>query len=1317
MVEEEKGSNNRIKRLSKIGLIILLSILLILSIIWYVLRSDHAFVIRKVQETALDYFDIHLKLEGYRLEWTPPYPLIRFELRGLSIAAKDHPQISMLRVNTATSEFNPWDLITGDFQAHPFQVDSTWIHLYTDSTKVSEQLAKGELTPEAGDGLDMDLSQLPDISINYLDFHREDDYRHKWQWAKFSHLHMQAKPDDSGNWWLGVKSDCHFEGLVFKEVDGGFLMDTPAELDLQIALAQGGQVLHWENSRLTVGSNKFALKGQYEWAAPNRIQLQIRTDGITLAEARPLLSKKIRRTLNDIQVDQPIRTEFYLDNQIVPGRKEAIRIEFFTNNAAVQYKAVEMSAASLNGTYSNDCDEDGIGNPQTSCITFHQLDGDFFGLLPAYLQGVIHNLEDPRVDASGRMDVKLPNLNPLLAEKGKATFSKGHAMVNFEYDGPLENVVNAPFDDRDNEVSGNALFDQVTLATADRSLSSPSLSGYLSFNESQTLLEDIDLEWMGAKIQLSGRMNNLPEFFFYENQTVFSDLRLHFDQLDLNQFKSKPGQKKSTKKRRPANGKRLEEITRQLANNVNGQLFLQIDKLIYDTLYLTDLTTRFRIFSLRQDEFADSAMVQMDSLRANFMGNTPVYAHLEVSRDLVPELTAKVYLPSAVPPARNFLPTGMKITKGRANLALTTHLPLQSILAPNERRSNIRYNGLLQLQDIEVAHTSFSDPIQQITGPIKFDGELLHFDKLQFQYNNAPFELSGQIHHFTAVGQEKATANLQLIGKQLDLRTSGNTATKRPSQLISPPKLFRSLKNIFRYGTGEIDLILNKVITDKQSIQPFRLKARLLPDEALSGQYQLRVDSFNLGFGKGNYFKGDAWIRDPENPGIQARIDAQLEFAQLGRLLPSKYIEMRSGDFKMDLRYQSPLYDTLNAINYLLNAEIDGQAELADGQMFYNYRDFSFENMSGRFRFDQQALYIQDLDLEVNGNRLMAHGQSKDFFSFFVLPDRRAHIDLEVRSPRFDFGSFTAPQGLQKDTLRILRKADKLLAPHISGVTFDDTTSTFQQTAGYIDQLLDRGSIEMSTDFKEVVYEDFNARQVDGHISLASDTVQLHNLHMQVADGSFSLAGLISNIVRHEPKMEVSIHMDKNNVREIFRQFDNFGQGDLGYKNVEGLISADLKFQAKANSNYSILPETMHGDLSLKLAGGELVDLKLFDKLSGFLFRNRGLDHIILDTLVLHSHIRGSDLYVDDFFLHSSPFDFGAEGRYSLGAENHTRVLFSVPVGNLFNRHISPEKMQEGDSRRKGLFNILIEARYKKGKMRFIWRPFVFSKKKYRLVE
>ncbi|MFK7806877.1 MAG: AsmA-like C-terminal region-containing protein, partial [Saprospiraceae bacterium] len=497
------------------------------------------------------------------------------------------------------------------------------------------------------------------------------------------------------------------------------------------------------------------------------------------------------------------------------------------------------------------------------------------------------------------------------------------------------------------------------------------------------------------------------------------------------------------------------------------------------------------------------------------------------------------------------------------------------------------------------------------------------------------------------------------------------------------------------YATGKIEVQLDSVLTLKHVIQPLIVDVELLDDDDFSNQYQLKVNRFNMGLGENNFVKGTAHIRNSDAPFLNADIEANMSLKKLGELLPSAYMELRDGDFNMDLTYAAPLRDTMNAENYFFNANIDGYAEMNQGYLFYNYRDFKIENINGKFRFDNRALYIDNIDLNLNDNQLIAKGESKDFFPFFLKPNRRANIVMNVNSPSFDFGNFTAPHGLGKDSID--------LQESIVRAEPDTTINVFVKTGSYIDLLLAKGSIDMTTTVNELRYNKFLAEDFFGNISIHPDSVQLKKVNMEIANGVCSMNGSITNIVLHEPKMQLSADMEGHDLKELFHQLGFYDQMPLSSENVEGLGFASLTINADVNSNYAILPETMQGDVVVKLSGGELMDVDAFDRVPRFLAKKRNLDHILMDTILVNGQIIGSNLYIDEFDVHSSAFGFSVTGVYNFANAAETKILYAVPFSNLYKRYFTLAQLNGDKVKRKGM-KLNLERHNKKGKKKTRWR-------------
>ena len=1317
------------KRLVKRTIFLLLGIILLLTIslvvAWHVLRSDHPYVIERIQETAFDKWNAKLQLESYELEFTKPFPLIKLQIKGFVFGDANQLDYPFLKINQAASQFNPWNLISGDFNAHPLELDSVWIHMHEDSLQNSNlDFNQNHNDKAKRNSIDLDIDELPFITVNYLDFNRQNKFRNQQQWFKLSQMSIIPRRQDSGEWSANVKCDSHFETLLFKPEDGSYLDNTHGKLNLNIDIANRGKSILFDNSSLIVDEEEYLLAGHFVFDEVNKLKLEINHEGVLLSNTLPLLSENIRYILRDIKIDQAIRSSFTLNKDLIQDRLGSVRVDFATSSTSIQYQGVDITDAILVGHYTNDIAGNGFGDPSTAEVFIDTLAGDLLQILPIKMNAIITDLKDnPKVAAQATIDINMPRLNPLLSANDKITFSDGIVHVDLDYQCNLQSVLSSPFSEQYIQMSGNADFTNVSLETNSSIAPSPSLTGSMSFDENETRFEELILDWMGSQVTLQGSLANLPEFLFYNDQALQSRINLHFDQLDLNRF-TDANKSKSSDQKKQLTVESVESITRQVASNINGEIDLRIDKLVYDSIYLTDLRTHLSMYTPRLAEYIDSSLINIQGLTANFMGHTPMEFNLRYTRDSTTNILLGLDMVNAARSANLFLPKTTKIANGDLTIHLDAKVSLRKLLQSKNLIKDVALDGTLLFDKLDLAMPRVELPIKEISGKLIFDKEHVDIEDTEFQYSGSPFRINGTIKDYAAAfsaneSYRKAKVDISLKGDFLNLRTAEPiSADIKRDEVATLAEIFRSLDTVFQYATGHVDLYLDSVITNDHVFQPFLLNANLISDSRNTNQHRLRVDSFNLGLGEKNYIKGNLTVDNPDDPVLEADILAHMDFKRVGDFLSSKYIEFEEGYFDLDLNYEASLYDTISAENYLLGAAIDGNVKVVDGKLFYNYRDFSFDDINGVLKFDERALYIPNLDLKVNDNIIFANGSCTEFFPFFIQPDQKVSILLDLKSPYFDFGNFTAPQGLGKDTLVDTQSNLEQDTLQLSKLGTDGSSqNTISQTHGFIDQLLDKGSMKMNTSIEKLVYRNFFAEDIEGNMTMQSDTVQLHDMSMEVAEGGLKVSGLISETALHRPKLEIDVKLAGNNISEIFRQLDDFGQEAISYKHLEGIASADLTFKAQADANYTILKKSLFGDLSFQITGGQFEDVPVLSELKGFIFKNRRLDDIALDTLSVLAHMRGSKMYIKKFNIHSSPFDFDVEGVYDLLNKDSTSILLSLPMGNLNRRYVNPKDLESKKYIRKGPL-IHIESRFKKDRYRFFWKPIVLRKRtRYKIPE
>ena len=1294
------------KRLVQVLLVLFLLMCILAVVGWHIIKTDHPYVIDKIQNTALEKWNAEIELDGYELEWTQFLSQLKLRVNGVNVGTSDKSLPSLLKINQVTSEINLWDLKTKDFHRAPVHIDSIWIHIYNDSignSNMAFRKAKHEEN-RIPTKLNTDIKGLPPIYINYLDFHNQKIALDKWQKFQLSQVDIKSQILENGEVSVHLLSDCFFDGLVFNEKEGGYLLNTQGKLDVNVGFNKEEKKVVVNNTTLSVGQNKYNLEGYLSRTDSTEMQLKVSTAGVKLEEVMPLLSKKINYVCRKIKVDQPVQATFSMIKNLSSKNKPVIQVDFQSNNTRLKVHEGEMTAATFSGQFTNDCDNDGIGVPSEACLQIYQMEGDLLGMIPMKLHGEIINLKNPKVNIFGDLNIDMPRLNPLLASQDKFTFTNGSATFNFHFQGGLKNLLDSPFENLDIKLDGKATFDDLKVEQSGHYASWPSLSGRMHFTEDISLLDDIFFEWMGANIHIKGQLGNLPEYLLYDADALNSDLKLKFDVLDYDQFHIKKSNEVNPQSKNQLTPENFEKLFRRIATNINGNIQIQVDTFLYKDIFVTDYKSSFQLLTPRNTEYIDSSMIRMDKMTANFMGHTYMSLDMGLSHDTLTDLWLDLKVPNTSQACNLFLPENIEITEGDASIELKADIPFRSLFKKKELFENVQFVGALDVEDLTVGIDEFDFPMQKISGPIYFDNNQVSFENLHFKYENSPFELDGIVSDYFFLKEnnsDKSKLELSLKGNHFDLRNFTSREV-----LPTPANLFRSLDTVFHLTTGTVDVVIDSIFTKEDVITSFLLQAELGQDDQNPMHYQLVVDSLNFGFGPENNVNGRALISNPDYPEIDAHFKTRMKFDKFGKILPSDFLEFKDGYFKMDLDYHSSLLDSITAENYLLNAKVDGSVQIVDGGIFYNYRHFEFTDINADLKFDQKALSIQNLDMLINGNRLISSGESKDFFPFFILPNRKAHIKLDVASPYFDLGSFITPHEIEQ------KKSG------LPFMTVDTTESVLSNTGNILDELLHKGSLEMSTDIKVLALKNFQLDEIKGMISLQPDSVHLHNLTMDFAKGNIFLDGVLSGVVLHNPIVELNLKVEETDKYEMMQDFEGFGLTNFGAQNLKGLASADVQFKADIDSKYSILPESMQGDVQLQLYEGELIKVKALEDLSGFLFRDRNLDHIQFDTLDALVRIRGNDMYLEKTQLHSSSFDFEVEGIYNLNSFDSTQVLLTIPFSNLYRRHISLEALRNGDSRRKGL-PILIEGRSKKKRLRFRWKLFNSKKNKakYRLPE
>lgn len=423
-------------------------------------------------------------------------------------------------------------------------------------------------------------------------------------------------------------------------------------------------------------------------------------------------------------------------------------------------------------------------------------------------------------------------------------------------------------------------------------------------------------------------------------------------------------------------------------------------------------------------------------------------------------------------------------------------------------------------------------------------------------------------------------------------------------------------------------------------------------------------------------------VHDIDHPFFVVDARVAMPLVRLNEMLPSRRLMMRGGRIDMGFHYEGYFQPPGDTTGGRPAPVLNGQGVIDSAALDVVSRGYRFRDMQVGFAFDQEDLMVKRLEGLLNDNSLEVSGAFQSFLPFLYAPDQKLEVVLDVRSPELDFNRFSAPSRIEAGTeedIRVPTPVTKIVEAALSNVEAD-----------------------LAVHLDKVRYRKFSASNISGNLSMAPDSLTFRRAVMDLAGGQFRIQGDITGLVENAPRINVQVGMRDADVRRIFFAFDNFGQDRLTFDNLQGKLTADIAFQARADANYDLDPGSIYSHIDLKVVDGALVRLPALMQMNKFVFKNRDMANVRFATLENTFEVRGQQLFIERFDVHSSALTFGVEGRLSFGSHDSTDLLFKVPVSNLFRQDLSEEALDNREDRPLGL-SILLRATERDGRLRLRW--------------
>lgn len=430
-------------------------------------------------------------------------------------------------------------------------------------------------------------------------------------------------------------------------------------------------------------------------------------------------------------------------------------------------------------------------------------------------------------------------------------------------------------------------------------------------------------------------------------------------------------------------------------------------------------------------------------------------------------------------------------------------------------------------------------------------------------------------------------------------------------------------------------------------------------------------------------------ILDLSKPLLSCDLVSDLPLTKLNRLMGSRSLQFKQGSATMRLTYSGPL-----ARNDKTNAYINGVIAFKDAAILYTSRNVELTKLAGRLVFKNSDAYAEHIRCKVLGNDITMEGQVKNLLTLINTEPDKANIDWNIYTPTLRLDAF----------LFLLRSREK----H-SGEKNDKPV--LNNIANKIDDLLDRGRLQVKLKADKLKYKNFEATNTLADITMLNDRYIINKVIMNHSGGFMELKGALLNR-RNFHQANLRVRMDNVDVNRVFADFNNFGQDGITAESLEGKLYADLDADMHIDHEGRIIPASIVSQVDFLLRDGALINYEPVKKLQRFVFKKRDFDNIRFAELKNRLEIGNQEIKINRMEIQSTVMSMFVEGIYN--QKGSTDISIQVPLSNLKKRNANYNPENIGVDK-KGGSSLFIRGRPgEDGRIRFkldLFKKFAREKK------
>ena len=403
----------------------------------------------------------------------------------------------------------------------------------------------------------------------------------------------------------------------------------------------------------------------------------------------------------------------------------------------------------------------------------------------------------------------------------------------------------------------------------------------------------------------------------------------------------------------------------------------------------------------------------------------------------------------------------------------------------------------------------------------------------------------------------------------------------------------------------------------------------------------LELTELSGGFPSGS-FKGSAKISNFNDLRVKGNLEGSLALDELTQFLKLEKIDTCQGDVVFNL-YGDIYWDKILQESVVTSkSKIEGAIDFTGVALKLKSSVSTLKNYQGKVKFDKQQVRFEKSEGQLNSTNFILNGSADNLFQWALGEYELLRVVAEV-------------------------EADKLILEEFLSVSASSEKGTTRSLA------IPGVELQLSAKIGRLSYENFKAQNVETKLFVGQKSLKANPIKLFAMNGKARGKMAVVSYPKGGYNMSFIGEFESVDIKELFTQFENFGQDEVKAENIAGITNLKLNLEGKLNDNFEMLPASIFANAHLDIYRGKLINYSTLQSISDYfksnivlkkVFRANDLSErlkgVSFDQLETEFFVKNSALFIPKVQLKSSILNVNVSGKHSFNDSVDYKVDFDI---------------------------------------------------------